>query len=274
MVTYGVVKLILVIGKIMAGVTIRRIVNDSIIMYFDAAKSVSNLNSSFLELSKSSGKASFVNSPSYSSLGGGSYAFNGSNQYMDTSYSQLNVPYTGKTIMVCAYLATNFNSGLQSAPNYGFRNMFGKPNSTGNQLGRNWNFYVFDDNTGNGYQYHFSSYNSGGVSGYLPKTGLNKVIQGSWIVASYTQDSTGLCSFYHNGLVTFTYSGELNQYIYHPNDGERIGSQATGVSGYNAGGFWKGNISTVLIYNRGLTADEIYQNYEVYRYRYGLPKNR
>jgi hypothetical protein len=274
MVTYGVVKLIQVIGKIMSGVAIRRIVNDSIIMYFDAAKSSSNVDSTtFLDLSKSSGKTGFVNSPVYNSLGGGSYNFNGSNQYMDVTYSQLNVPYDGKTIIVCAYLATNFNSGLQSAPNYGFRNLFGKPNSTGNQLGRNWNFYVYDDNTNNGYQYHFSSYNSAGLSGYLPKTGLNQVVQGSWIVAAFTQDSSGLCSFYHNGLVTATYSGQLQQYISHPSDGERIGAQGTGASGYNSGGFWKGNISTVLIYNRGLTADEIKQNYNVYRYRYNLPQN-
>jgi hypothetical protein len=271
--TFGVEKLILGIGD-MAGVAIRKIVDDSIIMYFDAAKSSSNLTSLFLERSKNSGKALFTNSPSYSALGGGSYNFNGSNQYLDTSYSQLNVPYTGKTIMVCAYLATNFNTSLQSIPNYGFRNMFGKPNSSGLTLGRNWNFYVYDDNTGNGYQYHFSSYNSAGLSGYLPKTGINKVIQGSWIIAAFTQDSTGLCSFYHNGLVTATYSGELNQYIYHPNDGERIGAQATGVGGYNSGGFWKGNIASVLIYNRGLTSDEIYRNYNVYRFRYGLPKNR
>jgi hypothetical protein len=257
----------------MAGISIRRIVvEDSIIMYFDAANPNSIDPTIFLDLSKGSGYAIGANSPIYSTLGGGSYEFNGSNQYMNTTYSQLNVPYVGKTLMVCAYMSPTFATGLQGIPNYGFRNVIGKPNSTGLTLGRNWNFYVYDDNTGNGYQYHFSCNNSAGLSGYLPKTGDNAVAPGRWFIGAFTQDSLGLCSFYHNGILMATYSGGLTQYINHPSDGERIGAQATGASGYNSGGFWKGNISTILIYNRGLTADEIKQNYNVYSYRYNLPQ--
>lgn len=258
----------------MAGKNIRNIViDDNIIMYFDAANARSGTNSIFNDLSKNSGGVtSFANGPAYSTFGGGSYTFNGSNQYMDTTYSQLNVPYTGKTLIVCAYLSSTFDTSIQGIPNYGFRAVLAKPNSTGPTIGRNWNFYVFNDNTGNGYKYHFSAEGAAGLSNYLPRTGPNAIVPNSWFVGAFTQDSTGLCSFYHNGMVVGTYSGTLTQYYNHPNDGERIGSSATGVSGYNGGGFWRGNIATVLLYKRALTELEIKRNYNVYSYRYGLPQ--
>jgi hypothetical protein len=262
----------------MAGRNIRNIViDDSIIMYFDAAKEYSNRDSIWYDLSRKCGKTSFVNAPGYSTLGGGSYTFNGSNQYMDTSYLQLNVPYTGKTIMTCAYMSPTFNTGLlplSSAPNYGFRAMFAKPNSTGLTIGRNFNFYIMLNSSGL-YQYHFSSEGAAGLSSNLPSTGDNRVGEGRWIIAAFTQDSTGLCSFYHNGVVAGTYSGSLTQYIYDPSrpvDGERIGTSGVNQIGYNGGAWWKGNIATVLVYSRGLTPDEIRKNYNVYSYRYGLPQ--
>lgn len=258
----------------MAGRNIRNIVVDNnIIMYFDAANSRSATSSVFYDLSGNSGNTtSFSNSPVYSTLGGGSYNFNGTNQHMDTTYSQLNVPYTGKTIMTCAYMDPDFNIGLSNAPNYGFRSMFGKPNSSGPTIGRNWNFYVMRNSSGL-YQYHFSAEGATGLSNNLPSTGDNRVGPGRWFVAAFTQDSTGLCSFYHNGVVTGTYSNFLSQYYYHPSDGERIGAQAyTPSSGYNSASWWKGNIATVLLYKRALTSDEIRKNYNVYSYRYGLPQ--
>ncbi len=262
----------------MAGKNIRNIViDDSIIMYFDAANARSATSSIFYDLSKNCGSSrTFTNNPVYSTLGGGSYTFNGTNQYMETTYSQLNVPYTGKTIIACGYLSTNFDLNIQGIPNYGFRAFFAKPNSTGTpvgqNIGRNWNFYIYNDNTGNGYQYHWSCYLSAGLSTYLPKTGPNAVVPGSWVVGAFTQDATGLCTFYHNGVVAGTYSATFQQYYNHPTDGERIGASATGVSNYNGGAFWNGNIATVLIYKRGLTEAEIRKNYNVYSYRYGLPQ--
>lgn len=284
----------------MSGISIRRIVvDDSMIMYFDAANSsyinvapgTSSVQGSLgalgvqyptfsgtipSDLSKNAGYSTIANSTTYTTFGGGSYYFTGT-EYMNTSYSQLNVPYVGKTIMCCAYIPEGgFNAGLQGLPNYGFRALFAKPNSTGTpvgqNIGRNWNFYIYDDNTGNGYQYHFSCYASAGLSGYLPKTGDNAVDGGRWFVGAFTQDSLGLSSFYHNGVLMATYSGQLIQYINHTIDGERIGASGTNAIGYNGGAFWKGCISTVLIYSRCLTADEIKQNYNVYSYRYNLPK--
>ena len=138
----------------MAGKNIRNIVvEDGIIMYFDAANAKSATSSIFNDLSKNCGYTrSFANNPLYSTLGGGSYTFNGTNQYMETTYSQLNTPYTGKTIMACVYLSPNFDLNLQGIPNYGVRAIFTKPNSTGTpvgqNIGRNWNFYIQNDNTG------------------------------------------------------------------------------------------------------------------------------
>ena len=257
----------------MAGRNVRNIViDDSILMYFDAAKEYSNRDSIIYDLSKNCGQTSMANGTTYSTFGGGSYTFNGSTQYMDTTYSQLNVPLTGKTVMACVYLSSTFTSSLAGAPNYGFRLIFGKPNSTGPTIGRNFNFYVMWTSP-NTYQYHFSSEGAAGLSNALPTTGDNSIGPNRWVVAAFTQDSTGLCSFYHNGVVAGTYSGTLQQYIFHPSDGERIGSQAyTPSSGYHAAGYWRGNIATVLVYSRALTPDEIRKNYNVYSYRYSLPQ--
>jgi hypothetical protein len=43
------------------------------------------------------------------------------------------------------------------------------------------------------------------------------------------------------------------------------------ISGYDNGGeIWNGNISSVMIYNRALTATEVLQNYNATKSRFGL----
>jgi hypothetical protein len=261
----------------------RQLIDDSVLMYFDAGNPRSCTMSSdgivtapLVDLSKSRGNAIPVNSPPFATqwnnvngtIVRNTISFNGSNQYFNVSANQLNVPYYGKTIMCVAQMATNFTTNLFGDPNYGFRAMFGKPDSNiGPLLGRNWNFYVMFDTGSSVWRYHWST-GSGYVSNPLA------LGNGVWLCGAVTHDLTGVVKFYHNGVNcgTFDYGqpSTFQQYINDPASQERIGALASGPRN-NTGAFWRGNISSVILYNRVLSADEIMNNYMVYKSRFHLP---
>ncbi len=261
----------------------RQLIDDSVLMYFDAGNHRTiNMTQSYIpvtypinDLSRSRGSANPVNSPGayqvWNNTDGtvvrNTILFNGSNQYFDVSANQLNVPYYGKTIMCVAQMSTTFTTGLTGAPNYGFRAMFGKANSTGVQLGRNWNFFVMID--GSVWRYHWST-GSGYVSNSLP------IGNGSWLCGAVTHDLSGVVKFYHNGVnygtLDYGQPSTFQQYIYNASALERIGASGYNpATGYDSGGYWKGNISSVILYNRVLSEDEIMNNYMVYKRRFNLP---
>jgi hypothetical protein len=115
--------------------------------------------------------------------------------------------------------------------------MFG---STG--ANRNFNFYMYQN--GSGFQLHYSAGGSGGLSDVLP------IVTGQWYVFAVTQDASSI-KYYLNGNLVGTQTGTtLSQYL--SNTNENIGISDN---------FWLGDIGTTMIYKRGLSADEIMQNY-------------
>jgi hypothetical protein len=128
-----------------------------------------------------------------------------------------------------------------------FRCLFGTNTGT-----RNFNTYIYSPSS-NVYQIHWSA-GGGGVSNNLSLT------TNQWFVAAVTQTTGGLVSYYFNGQPVGTNTG-ITFIQYAANGGEFV------ALGDN---YWYGDIGVCAVYGQALTADQIQQNYNALRGRYGL----
>ena len=209
------------------------------------------------------------NSVTFDSANLGALSFN------QTSYCSFvdsapfnNVTYNGKTLIIVGQIATDFNSGISSAPNYGFRQVFGAANAPG-AVQRNWYLSVYNDGSGNGYKFHQSCGGWGTLSKSVP---FNRLGQGSWFCMAFTHSTNGNYEYYLNGVnIGKEYGAGHTSQFFQPitlNRTELIGG---GTDPYgNQMASWRGKVSAVLVYKRDLSADEIMQNFRVLGPRYGL----
>ena len=167
-----------------------------------------------------------------------SFTFNGTmGNNVSFVSSKFNVPYTGKTVIVAAKMDANFGTNR-------FRALFGN-NGT-----RNFNFYIY--NNGSGHQIHFSA-GSWGLSDVVP------LVTGQWYVFASTQDANTI-RYYVNGVLVGTTTGTTIQQ-YQSSTAEFLG---------NADNYWFGEINFALIYKKCLSTNEILQNFNALKSRFGL----
>ena len=214
------------------------------LLYVDAgnAASYSGSGTTWTDLSNNSSNATLVNSPPWTSAGTASYfSFSGTGfQYASTTSSKFNVAYTGKTVFVAARM-TAFTAGT-------FRGLFGTNSGT-----RNFNTYIYSPSTGV-YQIHYSAGSTGGFSNNLPLT------TNQWFIAAVTQTTGGLVTYYFNGQPIGTNTG-ITFIQYAANNGEYVAL---------CDNYWYGDIGMCAVYGRALSADEIQQNFNAPRSRYGV----
>jgi hypothetical protein len=178
--------------------------------------------------------------PTYSSSNGGYFTFNGSD-YFETSGSNYNITYTGKTVFIAAQLSSAMTSGT-------YRCLFGGGGAT---VTRNFNTYLYY--TGSAYQIHFSTNSYGGLS---PNT---TITPGTWFTIAVTQNTSGLITWYLNGVAIGTLSSTFSQYV--TDTYEQVGASDND---------WLGPISVVTVYGSALTAQQVANNHNAIRGRYGL----
>jgi hypothetical protein len=179
-------------------------------------------------------------SPTYSSSNGGYFNFAGAN-YFQTTTSNYNVTYTGKTTFFAAQLASAMTSGS-------YRALFGAGGATQT---RNFNTYLYY--TGSAYQIHFSTNSLGGLS---PNT---VITPGTWFTVAVTQNSSGLITWYCNGVALGTTSSTLSQYV--TDTYEWVGASDN---------YWNGNIGVVAVYGSALNAQQIKSCHNSVCARYSL----
>jgi hypothetical protein len=107
--------------------------------------------------------------------------------------------------------------------------------------------------TGSAYQIHFSAGGIGGYSSNLTYT------PGNWFTAAVTHNTNGTITWYYNGQPAGTGTGTFSQY--QTSQYEQVGASDN---------YWLGPISVVGIYGRTLSAQEILNNHNFVRGRYGL----
>ena len=176
----------------------------------------------------------FVNSPTYSSANGGSLVFDGSNDYVDLNTNNI-ITGTNPFTFEAFYKVTNASVAAELFGNYG-------TGYTSNTIWISGRYGVYI----NGTVPYFQGYPLG---------------VGTYHMA-FTRTSAGACTLYKNGAVdgtsTSTTSITAGQNF-------RIGSDVNGI-----GEVFGGELYSLKVYNRALSAQEIQQNFNATRSRYGI----
>ena len=213
-------------------------VSSGLIHHLDAGNSgsYSGSGTTWTDLSSSSNNGTLTNGPTYSSSGGGSIVLDGSNDSVRTNSEMFN-PNANFT----------FSAWVNADTTTGTHTLISDRNGTGN------------------FQLRI------GASG-----GGNWQILDAWVVLVGTFSNSGpvATDYWYNITVTRssnTYSlyinGRFNSSFTSSNSYDR-GPKDIGTN-YNTSELWDGKISQVMSYSRALSATEILQNFNHFKYRYG-----
>ena len=228
----------------MAVVVNTNILSDGLIYSLDAANYKSYSGSGILVngLFSSTG-ATLINGTGYTSDGGGSFVFDGTNDYLITSDNVGPLGANPRTICIWFYM-----------PNAQRKNVYG--------YGQGATGSIFDIITwdSNGYNRLIGHYWAGGYDtlGSLPSR--NTLNVPGWNFVAHTYSGTAV-SIYTNSV--FSNSTNLNLTTL-------SGSLTIGRGTYNAYDYFTGKVSNIQIYNRVLSPLEMTKIYNATRDRYGV----
>jgi hypothetical protein len=225
-----------------------KIVTDGLVLALDAAnpKSYTPDSPTWFDLSGNGNHITLLNTPTYTNENNGGITFNGSNQYGQSS-TIFTVP-NQITVMVVAKIATS------SSQNFTGILHCGSGDFTNN--GGNGFLVGYPDNVAN--TNIRLSYGSGSIMDAIATPGPNS---GSYMFLGYSVSAVSR-SIELNGTVfgsvarvsaNPTYSGSINIAVW---------------SGF--GRYFRGTLYNALMYNRGLSSDEMLQNYNALKSRYNL----
>ena len=212
------------------------IVTDGLILNVDAGftPSYPKNGTTWYDLSGNGNNGTLTNGPTFSNNNGGTIVFDGTDDYIRLG---TDISLTGEFTMTC-FFKKDTNSqrsflGRESGAGSGTKIIFLSDNN------------IFFRMTESGTQTNFSI-------GY--ETSMN----GNWHFVSAVRTSTNLCKASLDG----------NSFI---DGGVRDGTFTFNSVGKNASGqYWDGEMSEIKIYNRALSADEVLQNYNAQKGRFGL----
>ncbi len=228
---------------------------DGLVLYLDAANSASysGTGNTWYDLSGNSNKATFVDSPSFQSAPQSFFNFDGSNDYMTIVRSSSMSPTSGLTQEVWFNFSTIPNAAIFIGLQYG-----SSYNNT---------YALWKD----------SSLLYGGVntSGSFAAIGIgiSNISGNKWHNLVHTYDGSAQRLYLDGVLLN---SSNITGSIQYDANNTRvlIGADDNG-GGYNtgAGYFHSGKINQIKIYNRALSASEIFQNYNASKKRYYPEEN-
>ena len=221
-----------------------KIVTDGLVLALDAAniKSYPGSGTTWSDMSGKNNNATLTNGPTFSSDDGGSIVFDGSNDFVDGVHND-HVNLTGSVTCECWFQITGSTSD--------WVRLIGK----GSGSNRTYGLWYHQSYSG-GY-WLYQRYGTANVGQTLAKP----VSQNVWhhMVGTSASDVHAL---YVDGVLVSgpTSSGSS---FHTSTDNFTIG-----YAGYHT--YHAGNIAVARIYNKGLTAAEVRQNYEATKGRFGL----
>ena len=233
------------------------IITDNLVMLLDAAnpRSYPRSGSTWNDISGSANTGTLQSTPTYNAINGGYFIFNGTSNYVSTA-TLISSP-------------TNFSLGIwfQTSIAAGHKLIgFENTQTTSPSTAYDRHLYIGPDGLLN-----FGIYNSG----YFLATSSTAVNDGKWhyAVGAYNNTS-GNMSLYIDSVLVGTsktnlpgvYTGYWRIASYTLSEG------APGPAGWPNGvdGYFNGNISVAQVYYLELTANQVSQNFEAYRGRYGI----
>ena len=217
--------------------------DDSLMIYLDVqnSKSYPGTGTTWSDLSRKNTNATLLGTtlPSYVQEG--------------TPVINKSLLFNGAVVGASSYASIpNVNIGNYGTVNIWFRQNAIVTNKGLIGLGPNTFFYI----GGTGQDTQLTMYNNTGTGGYTPGILIKNT---SWNFASFTWDPFGV-TIYLNGVAYV-----INMPFVFDKSGTLV------IGGYptlNTNNFLNGNISNVQIYNRKLSSNEIFSNYEAHKSRY------
>ena len=220
-----------------------KIVTDGLVLCLDAAnsKSIVSGSTTWTDLSRGGNNGTLVNGPTFDSGSGGSIVFDGQNDYCNTTYfGGINENYT---FSIWGLNPTNASSTYLTR-------------------GR--------DARGNGWSLGIS--NAGGQFFAAVVTTIPSTVQYTVFGGSFTSNTwyniTGVwingvgISLYINGIFIAT-TNTTSTSLRTSTDGWTLGSISSTI-------FSNNKVANALVYNRALSSQEILQNYNATKGRFGL----
>ena len=214
------------------------IVTDGLIFAVDAAnyQSYPGSGTTWKDLSGNGNDGTLVNGPTFDSGNGGSLVFDGSNDHVTLGYKENLVGnnITHEAWVNASYMS-NWHGIISNMDSWGYGFSL--------QMGPTQNIAAM-------------------VSGYYLKTSWSPLINTWYHIVATHRDSDNLNVLYVNGVQESTLTRSI---LYETNPITTIGVFYT----QNSLRF-NGKMGTIKIYNRALTPQEISQNYNALKSRFGL----
>jgi len=230
-----------------------KIITDGLVLYLDVAntRSYPTTGTIWSDLSRNNNNGTFINGPTFNSLNGGSIVFDGVNDYVNTTqiqFDRLNSftlsAWINSTIVNYFQIINNENSSYRG---YQFAV------ASGGNLGQ---FYLFLRNTV--------------TTNFIGAYSTNIIPANNWVYLVATYNGSSLSSginLYLNGtqeIISSTVGNNLTSTII-SNETTWIGQRRP-----TAQGPFNGRIAQVSIYNRALSAQEVLQNFNATKSRFGI----
>jgi hypothetical protein len=238
------------------------IVLNGLVLALDAAniKSYSGLGTNLTDLSGRGNNGTLVTGVGYTSDNGGSFSFDGSNDYINTVFTYQN---SSDFTMSC-WIKTSIPN--QKCGLIGIR--------SSDTAGINWylaQVYISGDiNVGtSGNNIVFNNYYGGGGAGAINRSVIANTINvtdGNWRHIVVNSNST-VSKIYIDGILVATSSVTASPTRVGPAP-LLIGAAGNYPSAPVAGFYYNGQISNVCFYSRELSAAEVLQNYNTLKGRY------
>ena len=210
-----------------------KIVKGGLVLCLDAAdrKSYPGSGTTWFDRSGNGNHAALINGPTYNTANGGSIVFNGSNHARIVLPSSIN------------YTTFTHSSWIYATNTTGYRTIIDADNDE-------WSLFV----------------NDGILISWSPTYSTGYTINmNRWYHVTMAHTFGGPILFYVNGVLVYSTPNDVSQrtisYF-------GIGAGITSLS--TADEFWIGRIAQATIYNKELTAQEIKQNFNATRGRYGI----
>ena len=216
------------------------IITDGLILSLDAAnnKSYPRSGNIWYDLSNNGKNGSLINNPTFDSANNGNIAFNGINNFINTSYTLPNTNYTISVVFKINVFSTTYNRGIFSTfSTSNFNGIYFADSGNQSTPTSNMWFWV-DSNSVYFFPYIFAT--------------------NTWYFIAFSITGGQIYAYLNGRLVyqvtnTTTHKDTLN----------------LGRSRFNEN-YLNGNISLTQIHNRALSANEILQNYNALKGRFNL----
>ena len=215
------------------------IISNGLVLYLDAAntRSYSGIGLTAYSISGIGSTGTLTNGPTYKTANGGSFVLDGTNDYI---YAPVDTTLFTTQATMIIWLKNDV--ATPSSYQTGISGYFG--------AGGGNDHYPWADGTA-----YMSTFRNGRIG---PVTLSASIGRTSAHMLTVTTDATNWKLYQNTTLIT-TQSALSSIYLDNFNIGTSSGTF-----------YYQGNIYVFMIYNRALSADEILQNYNAFKGRYGL----